>query len=106
MAKQTINVGTSANNGTGDPRRTAFIKTQANFDELYTSKQDVLAEGAFTDGDKSKLDALPGTPEVSDAANRLPYIAEVGTLIIPAADMPDNAFFNQGFIKPQEFIPT
>lgn len=35
MAKQTINIGTSANDGTGDPLRTAFDKTNDNFDELY-----------------------------------------------------------------------
>lgn len=35
MAKQTINVGSSANDGTGDPNRTAFQKINANFTELY-----------------------------------------------------------------------
>lgn len=35
MAKQTINIGTSANDRTGDPLRTAFQKTNANFTELY-----------------------------------------------------------------------
>ena len=35
MSKQTINVGSSANDGTGDPNRTAFQKCNANFTELY-----------------------------------------------------------------------
>lgn len=35
MAKQTISVGTSANDGTGDTLRAAFQKTNSNFDELY-----------------------------------------------------------------------
>jgi hypothetical protein len=35
MAQQTINLGTTANDGTGDPLRTAFIKTNANFTDLY-----------------------------------------------------------------------
>ena len=35
MAKQTINIGSSANDGTGDPLRTAFDKINDNFDELY-----------------------------------------------------------------------
>ena len=35
MAKQTINIGTSANDGTGDPLRTAMSKTNDNFTELY-----------------------------------------------------------------------
>ena len=36
MAKQVIGVGTTANDGTGDPIRDAFVKVNANFTELYT----------------------------------------------------------------------
>lgn len=36
MAKQSINIGTVANDGTGDPLRTAMDKANDNFDELYT----------------------------------------------------------------------
>jgi len=35
MAKQTINIGTTANDGTGDPLRTAMDKINDNFGELY-----------------------------------------------------------------------
>lgn len=35
MAKQTINIGTTANDGTGDPIRSAFDKANDNFTELY-----------------------------------------------------------------------
>lgn len=35
MTQQAINVGTVANDGTGDPIRTAFQKANANFTELY-----------------------------------------------------------------------
>jgi hypothetical protein len=35
MAKQTINIGTTANDGTGDPLRVAFDKANDNFNELY-----------------------------------------------------------------------
>jgi len=35
MAKQIINIGASANDGTGDPLRNAFDKTNDNFNELY-----------------------------------------------------------------------
>lgn len=35
MAKQTINIGTTANDGTGDPIRSAFDKSNDNFTELY-----------------------------------------------------------------------
>jgi hypothetical protein len=37
MAKQTINIGTTANDGTGDQLRAAFDKSNDNFTELYTS---------------------------------------------------------------------
>jgi hypothetical protein len=36
MAKQTINVGTVANDGTGDTLRASFVKANENFTELYT----------------------------------------------------------------------
>lgn len=35
MAKQTINIGSSANSRNGDPLRTAFDKVNQNFSELY-----------------------------------------------------------------------
>ena len=35
MAKQTISIGTTANDGTGDPLRTAFTKLNENFTEIY-----------------------------------------------------------------------
>ena len=35
MTQQTINVGITANDATGDPIRTAFTKVNANFTELY-----------------------------------------------------------------------
>jgi hypothetical protein len=35
MTKQVIGIGTSANDGSGDPLRTAFDKVNDNFDEVY-----------------------------------------------------------------------
>lgn len=35
MAQQVINIGGTANDGTGDPLRTAFTKANQNFAELY-----------------------------------------------------------------------
>ena len=35
MAKQTVLTGTTANDGTGDQLRNAFIKVNQNFDEVY-----------------------------------------------------------------------
>jgi hypothetical protein len=37
MAEQIIDVGTSPNSGTGDPLRTAFIKTDNNFDQIWAA---------------------------------------------------------------------
>ncbi len=35
MSQQTINIGSAANDGTGDPLRTAFDKINDNFNEVY-----------------------------------------------------------------------
>ena len=37
MTKQVINIGTTANDGTGDPLRIAFDRTNDNFNELYNA---------------------------------------------------------------------
>jgi len=42
MAKQTINVGAAPNDGTGDTLRDSFVKTNDNFTDVYTNKQDTL----------------------------------------------------------------
>lgn len=36
MTQQVINIGASANDGTGDPIRVAFTKCNSNFSELYS----------------------------------------------------------------------
>ena len=41
MARQIINIGTTANDGTGDPLRTAFDKINDNFVELYGADNDI-----------------------------------------------------------------
>ena len=41
MARQNINIGSSANDGTGDPLRTAFDKINDNFVELYGTDNDI-----------------------------------------------------------------
>jgi hypothetical protein len=48
MAQQTINIGTSANDGTGDPLRTAFDKANDNFTELYGFGGDITGVTAGT----------------------------------------------------------
>jgi hypothetical protein len=46
MAKQTINIGTAANSGNGDPVRTAFHKANENFTELYAR---AVFSGSYND---------------------------------------------------------
>lgn len=46
MAKQVINIGQTANDGTGDPLRVAMDKTNDNFTELYRSLGGTLASTA------------------------------------------------------------
>ena len=65
MAKQTVNIGTTANDGTGDPLRTAFTKLNQNFDEVYGNNfvtTNLIANDAVT-ADKIALfdDALAAT---------------------------------------------
>lgn len=63
MAKQTINIGTVANDGTGDPLRSAFDKANDNFTELYGAGALSIASDILTytkaDGTTSTVDLSP-----------------------------------------------
>lgn len=41
MTQQIINIGSVANDGSGDPLRTAFSKTNDNFTELYNTVEPI-----------------------------------------------------------------
>jgi hypothetical protein len=57
MAKQIINLGTAANDGSGDPLRTAFTKINANFTELYaTTTSPVRSAGSVAGAGTVTLD--------------------------------------------------
>jgi hypothetical protein len=67
MAQQTIGVGEVANDGTGDPLRTAFIKTNDNFSDLYTARTRTVLQAELNlyispFGDDSTGDGSVGTP--------------------------------------------
>jgi hypothetical protein len=62
MAQQTVNIGATGNDGTGDPLRTAFDKINDNFDELYAASYQPL------DGDLTAIAAL--TPSNDDIIQR------------------------------------
>jgi hypothetical protein len=47
MSQQIINIGTSPNDGLGDPLRTAFQKTNENFTELYQNTNNPIANTYF-----------------------------------------------------------
>ena len=42
MAQEVINVGTAPNDGTGDPIRTAYIKCNNNFSQLFAFPQPLV----------------------------------------------------------------
>lgn len=76
MAKQTINIGTSANKGDGDPLRTAFNKINENFTELYSDVSYV------PDDPTQWTDPAPTT--LAEAIDRLAaavYVLNGGTAI-------------------------
>lgn len=58
MAREIINVGTVPNNGLGDPLRTAFIKTNNNFAELYSRQTDVPTGPVGSAGDVTGMYAV------------------------------------------------
>jgi hypothetical protein len=65
MAKQTINVGTSPNDGLGDTLRDAMIKVNSNTDELYTAQitteHPVLIPFDFPLNNKTDLNSIHGS---------------------------------------------
>lgn len=63
MAKQTINVGITANDRRGDPLRTAFTKINQNFDEVYniipTQLSDLTNDEGFIAAGSIASDLIP-----------------------------------------------
>lgn len=64
MVKQTINIGVSPNDGSGDPLRTAFDKTNSNFNEVYTDLEtipDTLLDLGIEDGTAGQILSTDGS---------------------------------------------
>jgi len=74
MAQTNFNVGTIANDGTGDALRVAFQEQQAMNTELYTNKVDKvigkeLSDNNYTDDEVTKLDGIEAGAEVNVQAD-------------------------------------
>ena len=65
MAQQTINIGAVANDGTGDPLRTAFDKINDNFTELY-SDESTAEVNSIVAGSGISVDQATGTVTVTN----------------------------------------
>ena len=82
MTKQTINVGTKVNSGGGDPLRTAMIKINENFTELYADivaledgQVDTDIKGSvFADDSTLLVDGVNGTISAANLTGTLPAL--------------------------------
>lgn len=75
MAKQTVNIGAAANDGTGDALRTAFDKINDNFNELY----------AVTGAGSGQNIAISGNSVISENSNGNIILDPNGTGIVRLA---------------------
>jgi len=75
MAKQVINIGTTANDGTGDPIRDAFDKVNDNFTELYTD--DAGDVGCIVAGTGISVNAATGDVTVTNSSPNATHTGDV-----------------------------
>lgn len=74
MAREIINVGTVANDGTGDPLRTAYEKCNNNFAELYSRLQLEAPTSAIgSDGDTAGMIAIGINPAATASYGKFYY---------------------------------
>ena len=66
MAQQIINVGTSENAHNGDILRTAFIKTNENFSEIYSALGGTFTPSSLVNGEYSLILSPTGTLELNN----------------------------------------
>ena len=88
MAKLTVNIGTSANDRTGDTLRTAFEKINNNFDEVYVSV-DTLTSQVSTILGSGNTNSASGNTIVGNIQGSL--IGEDSTLLIDGVNNTINA---------------
>ena len=75
MAQQTIGVGTTANDGTGDTLRSAFTKINSNFTELYTD--DAGDVGSIIAGTGISVDQATGNVTVTNSSPNATHTGDV-----------------------------
>jgi hypothetical protein len=89
MTRQIINVGT-ADKGNGDPIRTAFIKANANFAELYNILSNNTGGSIITTDIIGSVFADDSTLLVDGINGSIPYSVLSGAPTIPAAQVQSN----------------
>ena len=92
MAKQTINIGTTANDGTGDPLRTAFDKVNDNFTELYSD--DAGDVGSIIAGTGISVDQATGDVTVTNSSPDQTVALTDGTGITTSGTYPNFTITN------------
>ena len=81
MAKQIINIGSSANKGDGEPLRTAFDKINDNFSELYLKVDNLTGGVGVTVGDiKGSVFADDSTVLVDAVNGNIPGYVKLSVL--------------------------
>ena len=93
MAQQTINIGTVANDGTGDPLRSAFDKVNDNFTELYAD--DAGDVNSVNAGTGISVDQTTGAVTVTNSAPDQTVTLTEGTAIVITGTYPDFTIENQ-----------
>ena len=82
MAKQTVGIGTVADDGTGDNLRVGMDKVNDNFDEIYTALGDgsALSSGISATASVVTLDnpSITGVASFADGSNSAPSITNTG----------------------------
>ena len=109
MAYQTVNTGSSANDGTGDQLRTAFDKINDNFSEVYAelggtslSNVSITANTISTDDANGSLTIAPngsGTIILANAVSASSNVSVTGKLTVANAAAfsgPANTFVTFG----------
>lgn len=77
MPKQSVNIGTTANDGTGDPIRDAFTKVNQNFDEVYSS---YIASGQITVGNSTVNSVVSNTGGIIVSNSTVSTVANTSTV--------------------------